>query len=128
MPQPDTSLTPLGILSQQAEYLTTNTHGIIEGRGEVKNNQQKPAELTATLYGVVPSLNFYAIDFVRISYALTAPYTPCLVHDCLRGHDRGVTSEEGLICELRDCLRSKACHDALQAIFAHITAAIGETP
>ena len=105
--------TPLTLLREQAEALTTTTRGVLTG--EIVSHNFADG-LGGTLRIVAPLLGGYSLAIVAVRYSIYG--YPALVTDLMKSEQFTVETEVDYRSALKSILSSKDVHDAIAALLA----------
>jgi hypothetical protein len=108
--------TPKAVLEAQAQELSSQTNGVLEGVVVVEAGRNKD-RISLRLYIRVPALNNYTYDVAQFNYPLVEFY-PCNIYD---SGETGplVAEDEGEFIEiLREVLQSDRIKRAIRGLLA----------
>jgi hypothetical protein len=113
IPNVDNIRTPASILREQADYLTSETNGLLHGRTLSSGSGDR---IVIGLHIVAPALN-YTITLVTYGQKITEMY-PGYLSSELTGKTTDVRNEEQFIEQLRSILSSRNVEKVLTNLMA----------
>lgn len=115
IPVSETLRTPLAVLKEQGELMTTMTDGLLEGRANVERSSDN--SLIANLDIVAPALGGYSYRVVRVIYPVGI--YPLIVQDMTTSGARYSCSDEnGFLGTLESILSSQPVRTVIRGLLA----------
>lgn len=112
--------TPKAILEAQAQELTLQTQGLLEGVVDVEATRNRfNQNVVVKLYIKAPNLNNYLYDVLSFSYPMVEFY-PCMVIDAQEGHNEA-NDEAELLIRLQDVLQSDRVKRAVRGLLSQVS-------
>lgn len=105
--------TPLTILREQADVLTSSTKGLLEGELTMLNGT---GQLSGQLNIVAPALGRYSMPAIKITYSIFG--YPVQVEDFIGGSSFAAPDEPQYIALLHRILSSGPVHGSIKALLA----------
>lgn len=120
IPLEDTIQAPKSILEAQAQELTSQTNGLLEGVVVVESTRNKDT-VALRLFIRAPALNNYLYDVGFFTYPIVEFY-PCNIFDSAGFSFEGkvVQNESEFISELKDLLQSERIKRAVRGLLAQV--------
>jgi hypothetical protein len=118
IPDVENVRTPLSIMKEQANFLTTNTGSLLYGTVEASGHGDY---LIIVMKIIVPNLNNYSFTVIQYRQQVMSIY-PGNLHSSLQRDNFEIENEEGFVNTLGFILRSNEMSELLTSLMAQAKA------